>query len=322
MLPPPKPPALIAEVNRRREWQRLRFVQEQQPLDDRGALGRQLGPAQQAQDDQLADGNRVGHQRVWNNIGVGRVKANRWIEVQELAEPRRGRQQLGFDLLQVGLASLQVRGGAVGVGISTLPGHGVIGRQLGDRLCLLAGLEGHGASSFRPEQFTESQRHLQEDLVADRDVVELALPHELAAYKVIEDYHGRVATEEHSRDVDGTRRNRKAARTDVYGTPVHGEDVAVGLLEIAAVGVIVHARIDRGQEPGRGKLAYGHGFQNSLPGHVQLGVLHSRQPQHRIEVDRLNLGTQDRGRRYRHGEGKPPVGFFLFLNAVPGFLPR
>ena len=82
MLPPPKPPALIAEVNRRREWQRLRFVQEQQPLDDRGALGRQLGPAQEAQDDQLADGNRVGHQRVWNNIGVGRVKANRWIEVQ------------------------------------------------------------------------------------------------------------------------------------------------------------------------------------------------------------------------------------------------
>ena len=67
---------------------RLRFVQAQQPLDDRGALGRQLGPAQQAQGDQLADGNRVGYQRVRNNIGVGRVKANRWIEVQELAEPR------------------------------------------------------------------------------------------------------------------------------------------------------------------------------------------------------------------------------------------
>ena len=166
------------------------------------------GRRKQAQGDQLADGNRVGHQRVWNNIGVGRVKANRWIEVQELAEPRRGRQQLGFDLLQVGLASLQVRGGAVGVGISTLPGHGVVGRQLGDRPCLVEGLEGHGASPFRPEQFTESQRHLQEDLVPDRDVVELALPHELAAFEVIEDYHGRVATEEHSRDVDGTRRNR------------------------------------------------------------------------------------------------------------------
>ena len=212
LLPPPKPPALIADVNRRREWQRLRSVQEQQPLDDRGTLGRQLGPAQEAQGDQLADGNRVGHQRVRNNIGVGRVKANRWIEVQELAEPRRGRQQLGFDLLQVGLASLQVRGGAVGVGISTLPGHGVIGRQLGDRLCLLAGLESHGASSFRPEQFTESQCHPQEDLVADRDVVELALPHELAAFEVIEDYHGRVATEEDSRDVDGSRGHRVSCR--------------------------------------------------------------------------------------------------------------
>ena len=81
-----------ADENGRRERQRLRSVQEQQPLDDRGSLGRQLGPTQEAQGDQLADGNRVGHQRVRNDVGVGRVKANRRIEVQELAEPSRGGQ--------------------------------------------------------------------------------------------------------------------------------------------------------------------------------------------------------------------------------------
>ena len=105
---------------------------------------------------------------------------------------------------------MQLGGGAVGVGISTLPGHGVIGGQPGNRPCLVESLEGHGTSPFRAEQFTESQRHPQEDLVTDRDVVELALPHELAAFEVIEDHHGRVATEEDSRDVDGSRGHRVA----------------------------------------------------------------------------------------------------------------
>ena len=322
LLPPPKPPALIADVNGRREWQRLRSVQEQQPLDDRGALGRQLRPAQEAQGDQLADGNRVGHQWVRNNIGVRWVKADRWIEVQELAEPRRVGQKLGLDLLDVGLAALQLGGGTVGVGISALPGHGVIRGQPGNRPCLVESLEGHGASPFRPEQFTESQRHLQEDLVADRDVVELALSHELAAFEVTEDYHGRVATEEDARDVDGSRGHRVSAGPDVDGASVHREDVAVGLLEIAAVGVIVHARVDRGQKPGRRKLANGRGLKNPLPGRVQFRVLHAGQPQRRIEVDRLNLGTQDRWRRYRHRQSNPPVGFFLFPTPVPGFMRR
>ena len=100
----------------------------------------------------------------------------------------------------------------------------------------------HGPSSFRPEQLAIGQRHLEEDLVADGDVIKLALPHELAACEVIEDSYGRVATQEDSRDVNGSRGHGIGACPDVDGTTVQREDIAVGLLEIARVGVIVHSR--------------------------------------------------------------------------------
>ena len=171
LLPPPKPPALKAEVNRRREWQSLRFVQEQQPLDDRGARP----PARPAPGprDQLANGNGVGHQRVRNNIGVGQPG-----ESMDRCS-RAGRAAPRTSTARIRPASGRPRAVAGPwrrgrVGISTLPGDGVIGRQLGDRLCLLAGLESHGPSSFRPEQLAIGQCHAQEDLVADGDVIKLA----------------------------------------------------------------------------------------------------------------------------------------------------
>ncbi len=256
-----------------------------------------------------------------HHIGVGRVQANRRIEVQHLAEPRRRPQQLGLDLLEVGLAPLQVGGGPVGIGIAALTGDGVIGRQLGDGLCLFTGLKCHGVSSFRPQQFTEGQRNLQENLVADRDIVKLALPHELPACQVVEDPHGGVATQEDSRDVDGSRGNRVGACPDINRASVHRKDVAVGLLEIAAVGVIIHTRIDRGQEPGRGELTDGHGLENALPGHIELGVLHAREPQSRVKIDRVNFGAQNRGRGDRRGQGELPVGLFLFPQALPVHFP-
>ena len=92
LLPPPNPPALKPMRIVGENGSAFGFVQDQQSLDDRGPLGRQLGPLQQAQGDQLPDGNWVGHQRVRNDIGVGRVQANRRIEIQDLAEPCRGRQ--------------------------------------------------------------------------------------------------------------------------------------------------------------------------------------------------------------------------------------
>ena len=84
--------------------------------------------------------------------------------------------------------------------------------------------------------------------------------------------------------------------------------------------VIVHARIDRRQEVGRGELAHGHGFEHTLPGHVQLGVLHSRQPQ----APYRGRSAEPRDARSWAGIPAPgrassPVGFFLFLNAIPVF---
>ena len=67
--------------------------------------------------------------------------------------------------------------------------------------------------------------------------------------------------------------------------------------------VVVHARIDRRQEPGRGELPQGHRLEHALAGDVQLGVLDPGQPQRRVQVDRLDLGLKIVGGETGTGRG-------------------
>ncbi len=259
---------------------------------------------------------------MWDHVGVGRMEPDRRIKVQKLAKPRRRRDELRFYLLDIRFAALQLGGSTVGVCVAALTGLGIVGSQPGDRPGFLACLKGHGVPALGPEQLAVGQSHLKENLIADCDVFELTLPHELPALQVTEDSHRRVAAQEDARNVHRAGGHCHAACTQVNGAPVDRQDIAVGLLEVAGMSVVVHARIDRGEKPGRGELPQGHGLQHSLAGQVQLGILHSSQPQRRIQVDRLNLGTQDGGRGYRNGKGDGRPGLTLLAGALPLLLRR
>ena len=80
-----------------------------------------------------------------------------------------------------------------------------------------------------------------------------------------------------------------SAPPHVQSIAVDPEDLAIGVLEHAAVGIETGTRIERRQELGRRKLPQGDCFHHALLGQENLRILHTRQPQGTRQVDRRDV---------------------------------
>ena len=83
--------------------------------------------------DQLANRHGVGDERLRNHDGVGGMKANGRVEIQQAAEIGRSDQDLGFGGLDIGLAAGELSGGSIRVGGPAQPRLEEVGREPGDR---------------------------------------------------------------------------------------------------------------------------------------------------------------------------------------------
>ena len=288
-----------ADQRGRRERQDLRPVQIHQGRLDRRALGSQLGSMQQAQGDQLGHGDRIRNERMRNHEGIGRMQANRRVEIQEPAKHGRRGQHLALGRLDIGLAAGQLGGRSIGVSLAALPGLGIIGGEFCDHACFLACLQLGRAAGLGAQQLAVGPGHSQKYLVTHRDGLRIRAGGRSAWPPGRRKSPADVLGEKHARNVDRARRDRVGSRADVNGRSIDREDVAVGLLQIAGMRVVVHAGIDGGQEIGGRELPKRGRLEDARACDIEIGVLHARQIERGRQVDRLDFGLQDRGRRGR-----------------------
>jgi hypothetical protein len=87
-----------------------------------------------------------------------------------------------------------------------------------------------------------------------------------------------VAGQEYPRNGDRPGCHGERPGPDIEGGAVRGKNVAVGLLEVAGVGVVVRAAVEGRQDLHGGELPLRDGLQDALAGQQELRVLDARQP--------------------------------------------
>ena len=227
------------------------------------------------------------------SIGCKRLRR---IETEQAAQARRCRQHLAFRLHDVEFAPRQFRRRPIGIRLPALAGLGIGGRKAGNLLRVVAILDRNRPHAFGAKQLFIGHRHLEQDVVAGRLQTEAPLHNRLLRDQVIEEQFRKLLIPDDAGDRDRSCADRAGPRADVQRLAMNGQHRAGGLLEIAAVVVVIRAGIDAGKQLRRGKLPHGGRFGKPLAGDHQLRIPHAGQPQRAVEINGPRIGPKDRRR--------------------------